>query len=398
MPFGIRPYQELVERPFNSWWVPNVIDTWDMRGSDSKHLPGQTLCMFRTDDPADLKLGDDLEANITAVQRDGIQALVGKSVLSNKLADVLWELKTRLADPTGITFRPPMIGTVLEDMQYKVGNRIFHTERMVAGSALWDANVASFQHAYRQRRPVEDLDTLRKYTGSQLRRFGIRNPDIILPPEYQGDGSSRPDTTFTESFAATADADGLGTNFIQTTTITGWDRVSDQALMTGVSGVDQQRHTTALSDDTHMARTTTVSVSHQGGQVELIGAQIRMPASSVNSGYHGDARVADGTDTYRLQEITSGSSTNLGASPASRDYSAGDVIELEITAAAGGTVTLNVGTETVLSATGENTHSGNTSVALFGQLTDGGSNVIAAEFHADDFAVGGAARRVFIFN
>lgn len=214
-------------------------------------------------------LGSNPQATMRVAARNGLADRLGldRALLPDtNLADLLahYVLGT-LADPTGINrVKPLRMGRKGLSLHLGSFGLVLH-EPFSRNHPNFDAALAVRWADYRRNKAAGvPLEALQRWTGHDALALFRRRPtaadlDLLLPPEFRGDGSRDPRTTILDDFNR-ADQAGLGTSsegwswVSQTGTI---DVVSNQAKWSATNHA-AYRADSNLSTDDHKSEVDTV--------------------------------------------------------------------------------------------------------------------------------------------
>lgn len=259
------------------------------------------------DDTIGYYLGDSLGSLVKAPLKSALKTALalGEDITASTPKDILVELLTSHADPTGQARWKPLRGSLRQGVKLSL-----------AGQEVWAAaldaavranTVLVFQADYRRNKADGvPLTALRKWTGStMLKLWGRMGDDLatqLLPAEYVGDGWEAPSTTITESFN-TADSPTLGPDLAWTELAGDADVVSNQCA--NITGTSEIRADSPLSMDDHYSQALIVTFASPNGG----GMLVRFPNTGAFTWYMGD--YYPGSATYRLYKRIDGAWTEL---------------------------------------------------------------------------------------
>lgn len=337
--------QEGVQSP-GHWHPPggDAAGALDLRSIPQMSAPGGTpegYGLFTYDTARtglSYYLGDDLERNLSSVDRSAVETLLGLapgSVMARSVLGMIRELLLAHADATGQSRWRPLRGSPIAGFSVRLGGygRII-AERFSRSHPAWGAAIAVYQEDYRRNRSEvaagrTTLDALRRQTGYYMQLLGISDALELLPPEYAADGFLEPRTTIADSFNR-ADSASLGSSsegWSWAETQSNTDIVSNKAQARS-TGVHSARAESDLSSDDHYAQCV---ATHSGASSNKCGVAVRF-ASGANTYYKYQARPAAASVQHEIIKVVTGTETSLFTQTGNA-FSSGDTIKLEVDSA-----------------------------------------------------------------
>ncbi len=257
--------------------------------------------------PGAIELGSSLDDSLTTANKRAIERAIRRegdweiSLEADTVREILAELLTVGADPTGQRFAPPLLSEEIH-----LGGHSIVWRGKVTASPIWRANVLSVyqQDFQRLRQESGDIEHHRRVLGAldlKLRRYGLRASDIA--PDLE---PLPPSTTITESFNK-ADSGTLGPDLSWTEINGAWEVFSNQAASEGINSVELARADTDLSSADHYGQ---VIVTFLGGGTARLGgaARIQTADGTTITCYYADLR---NNDVLELEKVVSGTDTEL---------------------------------------------------------------------------------------
>lgn len=252
--------------PYRGWNAPHAeyrVGGFDIRSGIQRKQRGGTpgIGLFVYDrlvtmGGSELYLGDDPQATLTAVQRDGLEKLTGMRTTES---DLLNAIRQYLGDPAFYSADNYLAG--VGPLKVGVNGRV---HMWLAGQHFVDepsdalsraASTAVFQQAFRHNVSAARYSdrVLRKWAAATSLRIHRQLSDdsvnAVLPPEYQGFGWERPTTIVgPDNFN---DTEGPMTGW--TDVEGGWSSNGTKATNNNSSSDDTARFDTALSSDDQYA-------------------------------------------------------------------------------------------------------------------------------------------------
>ena len=284
-------------------------------------------------------LGADLGAAMTAAEVNTIAVILGfpiGTLRARNIGNIIGELLTQEADPTGVTrWKPVQMtkdGIAINVYGYGTVYSAPYSTTADAFQATLDVRWADYRRRKAAGTPLEALQRQTGFDGFRL--FG-REPtsadlDRLIPTESRDDGYACHDirlcTTITESFD-TADSDTLGPDLSWTETGSGdIDIVSNQAKIAASSG--RARADTDLAGSDMYAEADTYN--DVGGSSRGNGSAVRFESAADTLYWFMCVSSGGSTCTsYILKKTITGSETTLATVTGVSD-SIGGVIRLEV--------------------------------------------------------------------
>ena len=313
MALYLSPWEWKVESDGMEYWAAPRSDictgSFDLRSLPQCGTPGPNPLgygLFVYDqDPGGVgdKLADLLEGNVSTKEKDILKSRlsVGENIIGSTPKEILVELITRHADPTGLTRWKPLRGSLRRGVRLYLAGKEVWAEGL--SSVVRDNTIAVFQADYhRNKADGVSLETLRRWTGStMLKFFGQMSDELaaqILPSEYSRAGWEKPRTTITDNFNR-ADADALGSSsegWSWTETAGDIDIVSNEALIQATEA--SARAESDLSSDDHYAQVVITEHANDPG------VNCRFNPAASNTYYHWRLEGDPGNNLQLFQRVT----------------------------------------------------------------------------------------------
>ena len=256
-----------------------------------------------------LYLGDDLALSLRTPMKRGIEQALRVSLSNQRLLDILWELFTAHADPTGQVRWKPLMPTVQGNMELWLGgySRV-HSERYdpQAHPLVMEVVRRDFQRNRIELARRGQLDHHRRVLGALLQkygRFGVRAEDIAPGVEPLA-----PSTTITDDFNRADESLDAG-SWVEVDA--NFSVVSNEISRTGTDGSGfpgLAHHTTDLSSADHYAeivfKTQQNNFAFMGGAARASGT-----SNSDENAYFGIVRAQGSLRT--ISKTVNGTNTNI---------------------------------------------------------------------------------------
>lgn len=282
-----------------------------------------------------IDLGDGLDLNISNAKKNALKSNLGLSsnISAANLIDILWELFTIHADPTGqIRWKPlmPKKDNTLELILN--GHSIVKSKKLIPEiSPEWNQILAVYQNDYRKIREqglqnLHDKNLHRKFLQTLVEQFRLE-PNKFIPSDLPIEMPLAHETIITENFNK-ADSTILGPNLTWTEIEGDMDVFSNicryaSALTTGYI---EARADSDLSSPDHYSKCKLINAIN--GVTSSQGIIARKDASATLTYYQGlfsDRTGQDTQETFKVVASTRTLLTNTNGSVA-----ANDIIELRI--------------------------------------------------------------------
>ena len=331
-------------------------------------------------------LGGNLDEAPNVKARGAIQSKLGINPVSNTIRDIIYELLTQEADPTGITRWKPSRPNKSNKIKIYFGSEGVIKEVVLIPnvSPEWPMVVRAMQEDYRHMLRTEEPDRIAKALDMWEEQFGVPYQTFI-PKDAIQIASLPHATTITESFN-TADSDTLGPSLTWTEVSLDTDIVSNQAKFMNTTGTALVRADSDLSSDDHYAQ---CEIHTQSAASRGYGPICRKDSTATLTFYH--ARYLNTTDLLQLFKFSGGTGTQLGSS-ISITYAAGKVVKVY---SDGSTIKAFYDGGELVSAT-DSAITGNLRTGMRHNTNIGTS--IVDNFEAADLSAAPAARRTIFFN
>lgn len=289
---------------------------------------GTAFGLFASRDPVPgrdtLALGDDLGAQ---PDRAALATLLklGEPIVATSLVDVIWELLTVAADPTGVERVRPLRPTARGRIELHFGGESIVRPFRAGLDPEWPTIQAAIQEDVKRARLVDLARgdaTYLKYLATLETKFQRPYTDF-LAAGVPDEGTVPPETTITDDFSG-----GVG-NFTAHTG--GLTAVSATARSTPTDGTTTYaENTTPLSTDDHYAQAAGTVVHASTTQTRNVGALARMQLNGANvEGYWGRLDTTSVPDEKcQMQKRVAGVTTTMIAATAIT-YVAGRIVKVQ---------------------------------------------------------------------
>lgn len=265
-------------------------------------------------DPVDsVYLGTSLSGVLTTAQKDAIAQRLGltERITSDALLDVLWEVLTVHADPTGERAVKPLMPTSRLDLELHLGGHSLVRAKRLRPNVdpEWPKVLAVLQEDYRRIRQQVLLGRLadgqhRRVLDFWQEQFGVSYRTFI-PRDLPDERPLRHQTTISESFNK-ADSDILGPDLVWTELQGDADVVSNQCQFQNLGGVTLIRADSDLSSSDHYAQ---IVVNNWDIANASVGPVVRKDGTATVTLYDGLYRT--NVSQYVIQKLVNNTSTDL---------------------------------------------------------------------------------------
>ena len=301
--------------------MPNALGLLDLRSNLQSGAPGPVpqgfgifVYPFAVAIPGAIPLGTTLDTVLDAPVKAAIRAALALLDVptATSLKDMLWEILTTLADPTGLLRVKPLMPTVMGNLElYLGGFSLIRSENFDTSHPHWPQVLAVLREDYRRIREERKTfpqhnDTHKRVLASLAQQFRC-DYHLFIPPDLPDEGVLPPHTTITDNFNR-ADSDTLGTSsegWSWTEVAGDTDIVTNAAAAGGAGAGNRSRADSDLSTSNHYSQGDCSSVS---GAASL-GTSTRFAAAA--STFYMGIHANDTTDTYRIFKDISGTLTKL---------------------------------------------------------------------------------------
>ncbi len=265
------------------------------------------------DDSTGYYLGNGLGSKPVPHIRDVLRSILGlsQSLSSNTSLDILWELLTLRADPTGQLRWKPLMPEIDGKLKLYLGG--FSLVREESYNPTQHPLVLELlREDYRRlRQEFQSVgsDHYRKVLSAwqdKYGKFGLTWEDFI-PADLPKEKPLLHSTTITESFNK-AD-DGLGPDLTWTAVAGTWGVTSNQADYRSTQAVGYARAESDLATDDHYAQAV---VTHSGGVSASAWPGVCTRLSTVANTYY-RALIYEYDDKLYIEKLVAGTGTTLGS-------------------------------------------------------------------------------------
>lgn len=347
-------------------------------------------------DPALFPVTTDIHQPITPGVKDRLKGElnVESPIRADKVKDVIWEIMTVHADPTGRDRVRPLMPKVNGMMELHLGgfSKIKEKRFRPFQDEEWDMVLANLQYAYRKLRSTHYTPMARllqrpsrfhyrKALGGWMRQYSINNPRVFIPPDLPYEGWLEPETSLSDDFNRGDESLDAG-NWTELVNL-GWAVVSETAEMDLLSGaLSVARYDTALSSGNHYSQVTFLST---GGNA--LGPILRKDNTATDTHY--GVRIDNDNSERRLFKRVTGTPTNLSYTNPVTTGAGEDILR---GIADGSTISYNVeGTEEI-SVSNADIGEENHYCGFYGEIFEGQGTAHFDDWKAADLAAGGPTR------
>ena len=346
-------------RPHWSFPVVGALGCLDLRSLPQMSLAGgvpQGWGIFTYSTPviiADaLDLGDSLRGNLSGPVKNTLRIRLGllSALTSNIMDDVLFEILTTKADPTGLLRCKPLMPTIEGNLDLHLGGFSPIKHQLFSFTDPEGSNVlAVFQDDYRRIRQErlndsQFWDIHKRFLGVLVKRFGGDYRQLI-PTDLPDEGMLEPHTVITDNFNR-ANADALGTSsegWSWTEVVSDIDIFSNAAVGGSINQIDRySRADSDLSTDAHYSQ----ALCATGAGSSQVGVTTRFAAAAET--FYLGLHTKFATNTYNIWKDVAGvftllanvNTTNPGEGPitdrmssngSTQQFVSGDVVRLTVT-------------------------------------------------------------------
>lgn len=170
---------------------------------------------------------------ISLAKRSTLNSMLGVTVVNRDTDLIIKELLVDLADPTGQTrWRPIRVGA---DKRLKFGmSGVVLADETVGDLHPAFENTLAVRHADYRRAKIagEPLTNLRKWTGYDLRKYGV-SLDRLLDAQDRADGSEAPATVISDNFNRANESLDVGP---WNEVVADWSVTGNQAVIAAATG------------------------------------------------------------------------------------------------------------------------------------------------------------------
>lgn len=288
-------------------WSPpaGAVAALDLRSLPQQDIAGGTggfgLFGFDTDPGAGV-LGEDPEGVVGPTRRQALADALGVEISSARLGNIVAELLTARADPTGQAFARPIMPD-RDGLTLRFGTiarrEAFDLKHPHAAKVL-----GVLREDYRAIRARGGPH--RKFLGALLRKYRTSDYRQFQPADLPDEEPIEPTTTITESFN-TADSATLGPDLSWTEVSGVYEVLSNQCRGTSDGSVVRSaRAESDLSSADHYSQID--AIANSGANTGLFICCFRFE-SAANTYYRYITRMSDGLN--QLQKVVTGTPTNL---------------------------------------------------------------------------------------
>ena len=382
------------DAPYRSFCVGRL----DMRPNPSQGKAGGSpqgygLFVFNRpiSDPQLYPLNPNIREPIDAADRDYLRSIlnIAEPIRSDKTVDVLWDIMTIHADPTGRDRVKSLMPKADLSMELLLGgySKIKEKRLIPFQSPEWDTVLSTVQLSYAANRAKhytllarlmrrQDRHQHLKYLGWLVQKYGIQNYRIFIPPGLPDEAPLPPETTITEDFS------GDLSNWTQVLGTWGIVTAHLEVTTAGGGGTSSIKHNTSLAGDDHYAEADMTL------NVDTTGAHFGVAARYTDNDDHYKGGPTDNfTDDDEIKKRVSGTYTSLGTN--ARNWVDGETGRLKVD---GSSLDFLVNGVSKVTAT-DTAHSGQLVIGITDEFGEPG-NFEWDDFEAADLAGAAAHHRI----
>ncbi len=336
-----RWHWDTADAEFNFWRTPyddNTFGVLDLRSNTDagfQGLPARGYGIFALDSDSLctgpdvlVELDGDIDAAARPLEKTALEiglGLTAGSLTGATIKDVIVELYVEEGDPTGINRWKPIRGSWRRG--YKLNFEIYGdlVNSPVLTAQVRQNTIDIFQADFRRREAEGETDSqLQKMVGFEmLKLFGSMsdgNADIVMPSEHRNIGWARPATTLNDTFVEDSGDLDLSLHEATPTTFVAGDD-NDWTKIEGDHDIEDANDDVTIFDSSNARARAEGDISGDDMDVEI--EIITYGSTSSNHGpiaryaSGADTNYAflvqdNGTNTFRLFEITAGSFSQVG--------------------------------------------------------------------------------------
>lgn len=341
--YYLAPWEWVTEGGISFWRAPSadkLTGAVDLRSvpAQSKAEVAEGYGFFSYSEPVvipgSIDLGDSLDAALFAATRAQIRVALGirGSLRSSTPRDILWEILTDHADPTGETGPKPLRGKLGREVTLALGGQVVKSEPF--NESHRQRTIAVFQADYERNRQAVingqlPMETVQKWVGRTMKdlygEMSDERAKEIVPEAYKNESQlwRIPETTIADNFTR-ADNAALGSSSEGWSWLEGFDiwSISGNTVAHGDSGIwDFAKANTNLSTDDQYAQANVTGPTTNTSAFEGVALRLgdyawagSLAASSYDA-YYGT--IQGWTDrSYEIGKWVNGTQTQLANSSA----------------------------------------------------------------------------------
>lgn len=331
-------------------------------------------------------LGNDVDGIVSNPVKNQIKNKLGVEPKTETFKEILWEVLTTLADPTGQSGPKPLMPGRDRKMKLNLGavGTIKQSQLEPFQSPEWNNVLRVVQENYKQLLRTEPPETVARVLDFWQEKYGV-DYQLFIPPGEIRIAALPHNTTITENFN-TSDGDTLGPDLTWTEAEGDIDIVSNTAEWQGTAR-STCRAESDLSSDDHYAQ---IEISDTADTTTCwLGPVARFNPSETNTYYIYVSQKTSGADNGVIFKRVSGTFTQLDSN--AETVSIGDTWKIE---SDGSNIKGYINNTEEASAT-DTAITGYVRSGIYGDPSS--TDPVAADnFEAADLAA--TARRVFLVN
>ena len=328
----VAPWEWRTSDPGDILWAnpsPSGVGSLDLRSLPQQGVAGGTprgLGCFVTRQPdqnLDIPLGDGLDAHVTMSVRRAVETVLDLpvgAVASDTPLDVLWELLTVHADPTGRARWKPLMPTVEGNLELRWGGfSLVRRERYDPARHPLPVEVNREDYRRIRQETMEGLIVNRdeefhlqylQMLTEKYQRVGLRAEDLV-PRDLPFEGTRPHRTTLTEEWNC---ADSSAINCDQTwTETTDKFEIKSNKLDTDANGYGKARLESDLASADHDAIVASMHLTSASAGRDNRAATLVRYHGSDDTFYWGRIKAKNSNDADILKTVT-GTATVIGTS------------------------------------------------------------------------------------
>lgn len=365
----------------------------DLRGPSKSGQPGPTpqgYALFAYSEtvshPNLTHLGGNLDESPNSKAKGVIAGKLGITPQKDTIREIIYELLTVHADPTGNLRWKPLMPDDKLNMKIKLGREVIKESKLIPGvSPEWPMVLANIQESYKDwlswypyRKIAMGLDFLEEKYDVPYQTF--------IPNGYTQIASLPHETPLTDDFNCSS-SDNLDCDLGWTEPNGDLDIISDtivSLVSTSGSGTAIATVDTSLSTDDHYAQIQIVALDNTGSLTAA--GQVMARYTDISNYYLTTTADAGPPETFRLRKLVAGTATTLGTDD-TYTWDNNDFIEVE----ANGSTIRSLLNDVEMESQTDTDHSGQLVVGIGGIKSTSGRTVRYDNFEADIVAAGVAA-------
>ena len=336
-------------------------------------------------------LGNDVNGNVPNQIKNKLKNKLGitETITGSNFVDVLWEVLTVLADPTGNTRWKPLMPGVNGRMNLKLGRagKIKEIALVPFESPEWDNVLAVLHNDYKRMLDTEPYRVIAKVLDFWEHKYKVPYQTFI-PNGVIQIASLPHETTITESWNC-SDSDDISCDLTWTQVAGDIDIVNNKARFP-TNGGKRGRAESDLSSDDHYAQVDGF-LTDGGSDEGQVGAMVRFDSAADNNYFGGYNSFSAPSWRLRIEKTTAGTTSSILGPDTSGSISTTPTVKL---LANGSSIELFVDGSPAIDLT-DSSHTGYVRAGIQGYDALGGPYEVDNFVAADLAAAGGRTRRMF---